>query len=66
MTRQIFSIGIPALFGESITPGMALGIVICIAAVVFMILKPGANLVDDADAHVHSHHLANLRHGRKL
>lgn len=29
------------LFGESITPRMGLGITICVAAVVFMILKPG-------------------------
>lgn len=31
------------LFGESITLRMALGIAICVAAVVFMILKPGKN-----------------------
>lgn len=29
------------LFGESITLRMGLGITICVAAVVFMILKPG-------------------------
>lgn len=32
------------LFGESVTPRMALGIAVCVAAVVFMILKPGKNI----------------------
>ena len=31
------------LFGEPLTWKMALGIAVCVGAVVFMILKPGAN-----------------------
>ena len=29
------------LFGEPLTPKMALGVLVCVAAVVFMILRPG-------------------------
>ena len=31
------------LFGEPLTPKMAVGVAICVGAVVFMILKPGRN-----------------------
>ena len=29
------------LFGEPLTPKMVLGVLVCVAAVVFMILRPG-------------------------
>ena len=42
--QEVVATGIgTALFGEPLTWKMGLGIAICVAAVVFMILKPGSS-----------------------